>query len=113
MTTEEQQEDDLRRNDMEKTAHTPGKWYQHSSGGKTYASVRDANGRCVADFGSRSDTIAQTNAAFIVRACNSFEALVDVAQGIVTAYGDKALPTHVEKHLLDGAREALKTAGLE
>lgn len=36
--------------------------------------------------------------------------LLDVAQGVVTAYGDKLLPTHVEKHLLDGARAAIAKA---
>ena len=36
--------------------------------------------------------------------------LVDLAQALVTAYGDTVLPTHLEKHLLDGARAALAKA---
>ena len=36
--------------------------------------------------------------------------LLDVAQAIVTAYGDLVLPSHTEKHLLDGARAAIAKA---
>lgn len=58
------------------TQHSPTPWRQPSDGQKTYASVRSADGRCVADCGSRSDVVAQVNAAHIVRAVNSFDELL-------------------------------------
>ena len=62
------------------TSHTPGPWKQHATPGKIYASVRGADGRCVADCGSRSDVIAQANAEFIVRACNAHDDLLEALQ---------------------------------
>ena len=62
------------------TSHTPGPWKQHATPGKIYASVRGADGRCVADCGSRSDVIAQANAEFIVRACNAHDDLLEALE---------------------------------
>lgn len=62
------------------TKHTPGPWYQHRTKDKVYANVRSANVGCIADCGSRSDSIAQANAAFIVRACNSHDKLLEACK---------------------------------
>lgn len=59
--------------------HTPGPWKQHESEGKRYASVRGANNRCVADCGSRSDTIAQANAKLISAAPDMLNLLRKIA----------------------------------
>ena len=41
----------------------------------------------------------------------AYPKLVDLAQAIVTAYGKTLLPTHTEKHLLDGAHALLRSLG--
>lgn len=40
----------------------------------------------------------------------AFNSLLDVARGVVTAYGGKILPTITEEHLVNGAREAIEKA---
>lgn len=60
-------------------------WRQHATLGKVYASVRSVAGGTVADCGSRSDNVAQANAALIVEAVNQHEALIYALQTISDA----------------------------
>lgn len=70
---------------QEQAQHTPLPWKQHTGNGKTYANVRGADDRWVADCGSRSDDIAQANAAFIVRACNCHDDLLAALQNALAS----------------------------
>ncbi len=64
-----------------KTKHTPKPWEQHKGeDGKTYATVRDATGQCVADCGSRTDEKAQANAQLIAAAPDLLEACEGLAE---------------------------------
>ena len=49
---------------------------QHADGDKTYASLRCLEGSCIADCGSRSDAIAQANAALLAHCFNHFQEVV-------------------------------------
>jgi hypothetical protein len=49
----------------------------------------------------------------IVRLLSDRAKLVDLAEAVVTAYGKTLLPTHTEKHLLDGAAALLRELGEE
>lgn len=62
--------------------HTQGPWHQHTTEGKTYASVRGANGQIVADCGSRSDELAQANARLIAAAPELLAALRGTLQAL-------------------------------
>jgi len=83
--------------------HTPGPW----AFGTLSETVMTRDGRLIADLSDRWDDVAADG-----RLISSAPDLLDVAEAIITAIAGQmlVLPTHVEKHLLDGARAAVHKA---
>lgn len=78
---------------------TKGPLRLHQTDGKTYPSIRGDGSRCVADCGSRSDQVAQANAALLAHAFNVLPEVVttleelrhwltnpDLSKSVIEAY---------------------------
>lgn len=103
--------------------HTPTPWKmteEKGHNGKTYFRIRESNYQaddCIGQIGawtaSRDGYEARNNAALIVKAVNSYEAMKEALESII-AYRDHVGPIHfqLEKmdHFLIQARKALALA---
>lgn len=103
----------------EREKHTPGRWeveyrtgmarahYGHSVYSTLHNKPGLTAGCCsIAEVRGHDDVEAVANARLIAAAPD----LLDLAHAVVTAFGNLVLPTHTEKHLLDGARAAISKA---
>ena len=60
--------------------HTPTPWsYQHKSDAYTHI-IRGPNNRFICQFHQSTDDTTKANAAFIVRACNAHDQLVEALE---------------------------------
>lgn len=85
--------------------HTPGPWEVSDAPGKTRVLGYDGISVCgIRDRGSQR--LSHANASLIAAAPD----LLDLAEAIVTAYGDLITSSPIERHLLDGARRAIAKA---
>ncbi len=83
-----------------KVTHTPGPWFvgkKGRTGARVFSTQHGVDGIVCAQIENRA------NAAFIVRACNSHNALVDVCECLAATPDGKA----PSRELVDDARAAL------
>ena len=90
-----------------KTEHTPTPWRVANYSGMV--AIESADGSCICAIGmDQGDGGVTGRAEFIVTACNSYDALIEIAKIAVYLSGLRTGTSHTRK-----IRELLKAAGVE